>query len=308
MKASPIKFSLLLLLVAISQQLFATTVTSGKIDTLENFPSNFVKSRTVQVWMPDGYSKDKKYNVLYMNDGQMLFDASTTWNKQEWGVDEVAGRLIKQKKVKEFILVAIFNLYPGRHSEYFPQKPMESLSTQQQKALYRIIRNKKNPLFSEKVNSDNYLRFLVEELKPFIDNHYSVLTDAENTFIMGSSMGGLISMYAISEYPEIFGGAACLSTHWPGIMSMDNNPVPEAFYQYMKNSLPSPDGHKFYFDHGNKTLDAYYAPLQSQVDEIMRSKGFSDKNWVTRSFEGEDHSENAWKKRLHIPLLFLLGQ
>lgn len=308
MKTSPLIFALLLLLVASNQPLLATTVTSGKIDSLENFPSKFVKSRTIQIWMPDGYSKDKKYAVLYMHDGQMLFDASTAWNKQEWGVDEVASQLIKQKKVKEFILVAIFNLSPGRHSEYFPQKPMESLSTEQQQTLYKIIKNENNPLFSEKVNSDNYLRFLVEELKPYIDSNYSVLTDAKNTFIMGSSMGGLISMYAISEYPDIFGGAACLSTHWPGIMNMVNNPVPKAFYRYMRQNLPSPNSHKFYFDHGNQTLDAYYAPLQSQVDEIMRSRGFTDKNWITKVFEGEDHSENAWKKRLHIPLLFLLGQ
>lgn len=308
MKSSFTVFAVLFLLLASNQNLLATIIVSGKIETHQNFPSKFVQPRNVQVWMPDGYSKDKKYRVLYMHDGQMLFDASTTWNKQEWGVDEIASRLISQEKVKEFILVAIFSLNPGRHSEYFPQKPMDSLSTKQQEALYKIIRSENNPLFSEKVNSDNYLRFLVEELKPFIDNNYSVLTDAKNTFIMGSSMGGLISMYAISEYPNIFGGAACLSTHWPGIMSMENNPVPEAFYQYMKKNLPAPDNHKFYFDHGNKTLDVYYAPLQLQVDEIMRSKGFSDKNWITKSFDGEEHSENAWKKRLHIPLLFLLGQ
>ena len=77
--------------------------------------------------------------------------------------------------------------------------------------------------------SDNYLKFLVTELKPFIDKKYSVYKDMNHTFIAGSSMGGLISMYAICEYPRVFGGAACMSTHWPGIFSAEGNPVPDAF-------------------------------------------------------------------------------
>ena len=79
------------------------------------------------------------------------------------------------------------------------------------------------PVFSGKIQSDNYLKFLVKELKPFIDSSFSTLKDQQNTFIAGSSMGGLISMYAICEYPLVFGGAACLSTHWPGIFTMINN-------------------------------------------------------------------------------------
>jgi enterochelin esterase-like enzyme len=119
-------------------------------------------------------------------------------------------------------------------------------------------------------------------------------------------MGGLISMYALCEYPDVFGGAACLSTHWPGTFSMDNNPIPAAFMKYMRTHLPSPKTHKIYFDYGDATLDALYPPLQQMADEIMKEKGFNAKNWLTKFFPGEDHSENAWKKRLDIPLVFLL--
>ena len=69
-------------------------------------------------------------------------------------------------------------------------------------------------------------------------------------------MGALISLYALCEYPDVFAGAACLSTHWPGLFSMDNNPVPGAFFSYLKKSLPSPGKHRIYFDHGTETLDA----------------------------------------------------
>jgi enterochelin esterase-like enzyme len=146
----------------------------------------------------------------------------------------------------------------------------------------------------------------VKGLKPYIDKKYSTFADRANTFIAGSSMGGLISMYAICEYPEVFGGAACLSTHWPGIFQMDNNPVPGVFFSYMKTHLPDPKTHKLYFDYGTDTLDALYPPLQNQADEIIRARGYHDKNWMTKEFPGEDHSETAWHKRLHIPFEFLL--
>ncbi len=157
-----------------------------------------------------------------------------------------------------------------------------------------------------KPQSDNYLKFIVTELKPYIDKFYPTRKGRKDTFIAGSSMGGLISLYAICEYPEVFGGAACLSTHWPGIFAIDNNPVPGAFVNYLQNHLPDSKNHKIYFDYGDQTLDAMYPPLQKQVDEVMMAKGFKDKNWITRYFPGENHSEIAWNKRLDIPLLFLL--
>ena len=154
--------------------------------------------------------------------------------------------------------------------------------------------------------SDNYLKFLVTELKPLIDRTYSTFPDVNNTFIAGSSMGGLISMYAICEYPQVFGGAACLSTHWPGIFSVENNPIPNAFLSYLTASLPNPKNHKIYFDYGDQTLDAMYPALQEKVDKVMMMKGFDGKQWITKFFPGDEHSEKAWRKRLPIPFEFLL--
>ncbi|MDW8466083.1 MAG: alpha/beta hydrolase-fold protein [Chloroherpetonaceae bacterium] len=151
------------------------------------------------------------------------------------------------------------------------------------------------------MQSDNYLRFLVEELKPFIDSTYRTRPEQSHTFIMGSSMGGLISLYAICEYPHIFGGAACLSTHFPA--------ADGAVIEYMKSHLPDPATHKIYFDYGTETLDAQYEPYQQRADAVMRQRGFIEgKNWITRKFPGDEHSERAWRKRVHIPLLFLLGK
>jgi enterochelin esterase-like enzyme len=154
--------------------------------------------------------------------------------------------------------------------------------------------------------SDLYLTFLVKELKPYIDSHFATKKDKKHTFVAGSSMGGLISMYAICEYPKVFGGAICMSTHWPGTIQKENNPVPDAFLRYMKMHLPKAKNHKIYFDYGDQTLDAMYPPLQKKVDELMINKGFSTKNWKTVFAAGDDHSEKAWRKRLDVALIFLL--
>lgn len=284
------------------------TPATGTVKRFENFPSKHVDPRHVDVWLPENYSAQKKYAVLYMHDGQMLYDSTATWNKQEWGVDETTGRLLADNKIRDCIVVGIWNNNKKRHSEYFPQKPYESLTPVQREALLQEARSNGSGVFAEKVQSDAYLKFLVFELKPFIDSHFSTAKDRKNTFVAGSSMGGLISMYAICEYPKVFGGAACLSTHWPGIFRVEDNPVPAAFLQYLHMHLPSPKKHKLYFDYGTATLDALYPAIQKQADALIAARGFTAKNWITRAFEGEDHSEKAWKKRLDIPLVFLLGK
>ena len=296
----------------ISQIIFAQTlpkVVSGKIERMENFKSIYVTERNIDVWLPENYSSSKKYNVLYMHDGQMLYDPEMAWNKQAWNVDDVLTKLVTENKIQDVIVVGIWNGGITRHIDYFPQKAFESLTQNQQDSIYKSNRSNGQSVFNnQKVNSDNYLKFLVKELKPIIDKKYSVYTDSKHTFIAGSSMGGLISMYAICEYPKVFGGAACISTHWPGIFAVENNPIPKAFFDYLKKHLPNPKNHKIYFDYGTATLDAMYEPFQLKVDEIMKARGFSSKNWSTQKFEGEEHSEKSWNKRLHIPIEFLLDK
>jgi len=280
-------------------------VSVGSLKTIENFESSFIGSRTVQVWLPPNYSDDIAYSVLYMHDGQMLFDASSTWNGQEWGVDEVAGRLQVEGKTKPFIVVSVFNGGELRYPEYLPQKPWEALSKKQQASLntggqQAIVSNKA-------IRSDSYLKFLVEELKPYIDKTYSVQTDRDYTFVAGSSMGGLISLYALGEYPDVFGGAACLSTHWPGSSRPEWTAITDQFLIYLRDIVPVPGKHKLYFDYGNQTLDAVYPPMQKAADGIMQEKGYDQTNWLTVFDDGAAHTEDAWRARLDQPLLFLLG-
>lgn len=271
----------------------------GSIVRIEKFKSDNVDARKIDIWLPEGYSTSKKYAVLYMHDGEMLYDSTVTWNKQEWMADEVAAKLVKQGKIKDIIIVGIWNNGNLRMQEYFPQKSINYLSDSIKQSITRDT--------THKLLADNYLKFIVNELKPYIDSNYSTLKDQSNTFIAGSSMGGLISMYAICEYPNVFGGAACLSTHWI-IMNSNNNPFPPAIIKYMEKHLPSPLNHKIYFDHGDKTLDQYYKPWQQKVDQVMKAKGYTSKSWITLEFKGEDHSERAWQRRLHIPFEFIMAK
>lgn len=280
-------------------------VASGTLLRIDSFPSKNIVPRPVDIWLPDGYSDQKKYAVLYMHDGQMLFDAKTTWNKQEWKADEWAGKLQKEGKTKDFIIVAPHNINKIRWNDYYPEKTMDYMPKAVRDSLINAAKAKGT---NTDLYADEYLKFLTQELKPYIDKNYSVLTDRENTVVSGSSMGGLISMYAISEYPNVYGAAACISTHWPGAFVYEGNPMPASIFAYMKEKVPSPGKHRFYFDYGTKTLDQYYPQYAPDVDAIFAEKGYDDTNFVNRKFEGTDHSENSWNQRLDIPFTFLLGK
>ena len=149
-------------------------VSSGRIERLEAFPSQQVAARNVDVWLPDGYPAAAPYAVLYMHDGQMLFDATQTWNKQEWHADEVASGLIRSGKTRPFIIVGVWNNDPYRHSEYFPQKPFDALVRARIRRGCTRKSAATNRCSDSRVESDRYLKFLVTELKPHIDQHYAV--------------------------------------------------------------------------------------------------------------------------------------
>lgn len=257
-------------------------------------PSQNVATRDVDVWLPPGYGKDpaKRYPVLYMHDGQNVFDPATSYGGVDWGVDETMTRLVDAGAVREAIVVAVWNS-PKRREEYMPQRPVHgdvSFNVPGAEGAHR-----------DDIISDRYLAFLVEELKPFIDASYRTLPDRADTYIMGSSMGGLVSQYAMSRYPDVYGGAGCVSTHWPA----GDGIALEDFAAH----LPDPATHKYYFDFGTATLDASYEPYQRRADEMLRKAGYVEgRNWITRRFEGAEHSEKAWRLRMDEPLQFLIGR
>jgi predicted alpha/beta superfamily hydrolase len=266
---------------------------TGTVLRYASMPSAHVASRNVDVWLPPSYGADpqRRYPVLYMHDGQNLFDPATSYGGVDWAVDEAMTRLAMQGEVREAIVVGVWNS-PQRFQEYMPQRAVQGV---------RRIAMPGRDVRSDEVVSDAYLAFLVTELKPFIDARYATLPDRADTYVMGSSMGGLISLYAMSKYPAVFGGAGCVSTHWPagdGIALVD-----------FATHLPDPATHRYWFDYGTATLDAGYEPYQRRADEILRQAGYVEgENWITKKFEGAEHSEKAWRLRVDQPLKFLIGR
>lgn len=266
---------------------------TGTVKHHPDFKAKTIAARNVDVWLPPDYEKNPKarYPVLYMHDGQNLFDPATSYGGVDWAIDEVMTQLIAEGKIRPAIVVGVWNS-PKRFQEYMPRKAFPADGKPSLGVPY--MPNPDGPLLS-----DDYLKFLVKEVKPFIDKTYRTKVGRDDTFVMGSSMGGLISAYAISEYPDVFGGAGCVSTHWPagdGIV-----------IDYLKTHLPDPKTHKIYFDFGTATLDATYEPFQKRMDEVMRQANYVEgQNWITRKFEGAEHSERAWRQRVDIPLTFLL--
>ena len=272
----------------------------GSLDTYPNFESKHFRAIDVMVWLPEGYNKDTKYAVLYMHDGQMLFDKTTSWNKQSWNVDSVAQAVQNDGRSRPFIVVGINNTPESRVFDYMPRKALDYIPEGD-----TLLAKYNMNLFC----ADNYLRFIVDELKPFIDKNYSTSPERGSTFVAGSSMGGLISLYALCEYPHIFGGAACLSTHSPLVVENAPAEVPvwsKAFRDYLNDKLPNTNSAFIYMDCGTCTLDLNYIPLQRQIDKLFHDKGWGHAHFRSKLFPKHAHDENSWESRLHIPLEFLI--
>ncbi len=265
---------------------------TGTIERIEKFPSTHVAPRQVDVWLPPSYGDaSRRFPVLYMHDGQNLFDPALSYTKVDWGIDETMTRLIGEGAIREAIVVGIWNT-PKRGEEYIPQKAVSG-------ATVSMAVPGMPELSKMQIVSDEYLKFIVQELKPFVDTKYRTRPGRADTFIMGSSAGALISIYALTEYPDVFGGAGGVSTHWPlgdGIL-----------VDYLERNLPKRGRHKLYFDYGTATLDYGYEPYQRRVDALMRRAGWREGvDWLTVKDEGAEHNEAAWRARVHQPLTFFL--
>ncbi|HEX7370674.1 MAG TPA: alpha/beta hydrolase-fold protein [Rhodanobacteraceae bacterium] len=289
-----------------------STVTpiAGRIVHLDRFPSQYVAPHNVDVWLPPDYPKQAPYAVLYMFDGQNLFGEHTSSGGPTWRAGATAAKLIAAHKTRPFIIVGIWNAESLRMSEYFPQAPWEAMTPDQRRAqLSRHL--DKFQIMPVAPYSDAFLKFVTQELRPAIDQRFKVDSKPDATFVMGSSMGGLIAWYAMAEYPSVFSGAACLSTHWLGnYLSLEghpDDPAPDAFVDFIRQHFPSPAHHKVYFDHGTRTLDAWYAPTQKRVDAILKAHGWTGDHFESLVFPGADHSERSWSARLATPMTFLLA-
>lgn len=240
----------------------------GKIEYHRKFYSKALNNRRdIIVWLPPSYNKEKQrhYPVLYMHDGQNIMDPKTAYIGVDWQVDETVMRLIKAGRLQEIIIVGIYNT-PERLEEY-----------------------------SDSPKGRNYMKFITDQLKPFIDKYYRTMPGKDYTATMGSSMGGLISFLLAWNYPDVFGKAACLSSSFYFDGDKAINMVRE--YKGEKKKI------KIYIDHGEDGL-----PRGQRMFCELTQKGYLIGTDIDYYYApGADHTESEWAKRIERPLLFFFG-
>jgi len=231
------------------------------------------RKRTIRMYFPPNYSSGKRFPVIYMHDGQNLFDSATSFSG-EWNVDEILDSLYKYHNFS-CIVVGVYNGENQRLNELSPWH---------------------NDSLNVGGDGDKYAKFIVKTLKPFIDSHYRTLIDRENTAIMGSSMGGLMSLYLALQYPDVFGKAAIFS---PSLWFS-----PKAFEMIQKYNLKKIQ--KIYLISGAKEGEqTVYNTLKA--DSLLRSVGFDENYLRCKISKDGEHNEWFWSREFGDAVRYLFS-
>ena len=266
---------------------------AGRLVYWTDVPSAFLgHTRHVEIWLPPGYDSatSTRYPVLYMSDGQNLFDPRIASTGTDWGVDEAVVRLVQRGVIPPIIVVGVWNS-EARFTEYSPWH-----------------------------GAPAYARFLIEELMPRVNREFRTRTGPTNTAAMGSSMGGLLSFYLVTHHPEAFGACGCESTHFPlseaviarNFTGVATSPTPDETPYVVRDiaaGLRVPRGARYRFDYGSLGLDSAYGPTHEIVRAWLLRQGLVEgRDFVVRRYEGATHNEASWRARLDDPLTFLFGR
>jgi predicted alpha/beta superfamily hydrolase len=255
---------------------------TGNFRRHETFHSSFLENtRDLLVYLPPGYEEnvERRYPVFYLHDGQNLFDPATAFIPgQDWRVDETAEHLIRAGEIEPLIMVGIYNTGEHRMKEYTPSL---------------------DPAHPQSGKADLYGRFLVEELKPFIDSHYRTLTGGEHTGLGGSSLGGLVSLYLALRFPGEFQrvGAMSPSVWWHRRMILRH-----------VERLPEKPPLRIWLDIGADEGSQHVRYVR-QLRLKLEKKGWRPgEDLAFVEAPGAGHTEAAWAERAPAMLRFLFGR
>ena len=256
---------------------------TGNIKRHRAFRSRILGNRRdVLVYLPRGYRRfsRRRYPVLYLQDGQNVFDAATSFAGVEWGVDETAERLIQKKLIDPPIIVAIANMGDDRIHEYAPTRGLIDAKAKRKKRSKGLARN--------------YGRFLIEELKPYIDRKYRTKGEAEFTGLGGASLGALLALSLGLWFPNVFRRLIVIS---PSVWWDDQVIVK------MVEDLDEKLLLRIWLDTG--TAEEGWERARILRDALVE-KGWRLYNDLSyKEIKGGDHSEGAWAGRVDPALRFL---
>jgi predicted alpha/beta superfamily hydrolase len=256
---------------------------TGNIKRHRGFPSKILGNRRdVLVYLPRDYRglSRQRYPVLYLHDGQNVFDAATSFSGGEWSVDETAERLIKEKLIEPLIVVAVANMGEERVHEYTPTRGVIDAKAKRKKRSKGLARK--------------YGRFLMEELKPYIDRKYLTKPDAEFTGLGGSSLGGLATLAIGILYPQVFSRLMVMS---PSVW-WDNFAI-YRLIDSIEQKLPL----KIWLDTG--TAEPGWEQARELLNRLVEKGWKLHKDLQYMEAQSADHSEVAWAARVEPALRFL---
>jgi predicted alpha/beta superfamily hydrolase len=256
---------------------------TGNIKRHRAFPSKILGNRRdILVYLPRGYRRfsGKRYPVLYLQDGQNVFDAATSFAGVEWGVDETAERLIRANLIEPLIVVAVANMGEERIHEYAPTRGVIDVKARRKKRSRGLARL--------------YGHFLMDELKPYIDRKYRTRAQPEFTGLGGSSLGALVTLAIGVLYPHVFGRLMVMS---PSIW-WDNF----AIYRLVDSIEQKPPS-KIWLDTG--TAEPGWEQTRELANRLIEKGWKLGKSLQYVEAQGADHSEGAWAARVEPALRFL---
>ena len=268
----------------------------GRLIEYENVSAAGLPEQRLTIWLPPGYDAGEgRYPVLYMHDGHNLFDVKTSNFNKIWAADTAMLAASASGKVAPHIIIGIWAPGPDRYRQYLPRSIYDAAPP--------ALRAQMDEAAKGVVVSDRYLDWIAGPLKSWVDASFRTLPGRDDTAIIGSSMGGIMSCYAFLERPQVFGRAGCVSSHWPAVdprrVASDSAAVQALWDAWFAARLGNPDGRRVWMDHGTATLDAYYAPYQQVIDARFAVAGWQKgRDWQSKVYEGAEHEENAWAARL----------
>jgi enterochelin esterase-like enzyme len=255
--------------------------------------------RWVDVWLPKNGLGQAPLALVLAQDGQNIFDPSTAYGGQSWELHLAVQKLLDSQQIRPCMVVGIWNS-PNRFNEYLPSVAVAGLDS----ASRAILQAERMAA----PQSDLYVAWIDQVLLPFLTSAYPIATQAADRFLIGSSMGGLISSYLLARLPQQFGGAMCLSTHWPLSLKVNELAFSAPYRSWLLAQAPVLQHKRLYMDHGDLTLDSFYAIHQQAFDAAWQSQTAFPANYRSLAFEQAAHNEASWRERLHIPLLFMLAK
>jgi len=256
---------------------------TGNIKRHRRFRSKILGNhRDVLVYLPRGYSRfsRRRYPVLYLQDGQNVFDAATSFAGVEWGVDETAQRLIRRNLIEPLIIVAVANMTDDRIHEYAPTPGVIDSKAKRKKHSKGLARK--------------YGRFLTEELRPYIDKKYRTKPEAEFTGLGGSSLGALLTLSVGLWFPNVFTRLIVMS---PSVWWDD------CVIYKMVEELDKKPPLKIWLDTG--TREPGWERVRTLLDSLIEKGWRLGEDLIYAEIEGGDHSEGAWAARVDPALRFL---